>query len=661
MSVKKSNMFLEKSGIHFGFFLCYDYRAEVDKIYCCTIFVLGVADSQLQFLTKINVSRGWAAILKKKMSAEVRRRNRNMKRRSAEYIIRKGRMLAGVLAISVLAAVSAEEEHLEAAASTESIEEIQSAESLEVGEGELTEMEAEFADWDESVIYFMLTDRFYNGNTENDGEDCDPSDPGKYHGGDFAGVTEKLDYLKELGINTIWITPIVQNISEGQPTGEEDVSEMYGYHGYWAEDFTKLDSHLGTEEEFQTLVDEAHARGIKIMVDAVLNHAGYGTEEIFGDMIRGEEETVSGSEKKASIYGLPDFLTEKEEVRSQLIDWQTYWVEEFGIDCFRLDTLKHVDDETWQELHSALLEIDPDFRVIGEVYNAGYTYLKTRYESGQVDALLDFDFNNAALTLAAGKLQNLENFMESRNAALTEDMTMGGFLSSHDENGLMFELTNRGFSDEEAWNLTKVAVSMQMTAKGIPVIYYGEELGQTGKNNYPYQENRYDLDWSAVNEENDMLQHYQAMLTLRNTYSDVLARGTRTALLVDEEQGVLVFDRCYEGEHLIVALNISEEAKTVTFELPEGMESVSGNLYEAALQTVQESGIGVSEKKEVTETSAQNGETPAGTEEQDGTEGQDDLNGESVQVKDRMVTITVPAAGDGGTDIRCEMTSVSMK
>ncbi len=546
-------------------------------------------------------------------------------------MFRKSRVSAGILAFSVIMTAgsvpavipvqAAEEQETaqhgageqetaqQAAEGQETVQqEVGEQEAVQTEEQESCEETAELADWDKSVIYFMLTDRFCNGNTENDGENCDPDDPGKYHGGDFAGVTEKLDYLKELGINTIWITPIVQNISEGQATGESDVSEMYGYHGYWAEDFTKLDSHLGTEEEFRTLVDEAHARGIKVMVDAVINHAGYGTEDIFGDMIRGEEDTVSGSDKKASIYGLPDFLTENEEVRNQLIEWQTYWVEKFGIDCFRLDTVKHVDDETWQALHSALLEIDPDFKVIGEVYDAGYSYLEERNANAQMDALLDFDFNNAALTLSAGKLQKVENFFEKRNAVLTEDMTMGGFLSSHDENGLMFELTNRGFTDEQAEGLMMVSVSMQMTAKGIPVIYYGEEIGLTGKNDYPYQSNRYDMDWDLVNDENEMLQHYRTMLRIRSEYSDALARGERSALLVDEEQGVLVFDRSYEGQHVIVALNISEEPKTVTFALPEGAESAVGNVYESA---------GVSE----------------------------------IEIQNGEVTIEVPAAGQGGTYI----------
>lgn len=492
------------------------------------------------------------------------------------------RVCACALAAAVTAGMLPGQVNMAEEVQTERAAEETQAEAMTENTAKESASENSDSDWDKSIIYFMMTDRFYNGNTDNDGENCDVNDPGKYHGGDFAGVTQKLDYLKELGINMIWITPIVQNISEGYATGAEDVPEMYGYHGYWAEDFTKLDSHLGTDEEFCTLVEEAHARGIKIMVDAVMNHSGYGTEDIFGDMIRGEEDMVEGSDKKSSIYGLPDFKTEDEAVRNQLIEWQTDWVKKFDIDAFRLDTVKHVDDETWIALRSALREINPDFRVIGEVYDAGYSYLKERTNSGQLNALLDFDYNNAGLKLASGGLSKVESFFEKRNAVLTEDATMGGFLSSHDENGLMFEFTNRGYSEEQAWNLMKVAASMQLTAKGMPVIYYGEEIGQTGVNDYPYQENRYDMDWDQVNDSNDMLQHYKTMIGIRNEYSDVLARGTRSQLFVDDEQGVLVFDRCYENDHVIVALNISEEAKTVTFALPVGMEEARGNLYDGA-------------------------------------------------------------------------------
>lgn len=202
-------------------------------------------------------------------------------------------------------------------------------------------------DWDESVIYFMVTDRFFDGNESNNtasgAKTYGKDNAGLYHGGDFAGITQKLDYLEDLGINTIWITPIVENIPgvTVTDTGKEDVPYNAAYHGYWASDFTKLNPTLGTEEEFQTLIDQAHSRGIRIMVDIVVNHAGYDTE--FGNMIRSGDDVVSGSDQKDSLSNLPDFRTEDPAVSAQLVEWQTQWVKDFGIDYFRVDTVKHVE------------------------------------------------------------------------------------------------------------------------------------------------------------------------------------------------------------------------------------------------------------------------------------------------------------------------------
>ena len=124
----------------------------------------------------------------------------------------------------------------------------------------------------------MMTDRFFDGNESNNtasGADTYGDNPGLYHGGDFAGVTAQLDYLQDLGVNTIWITPIVENVKGVAVTdeGSEDVPYNAAYHGYWASDFTKLNPTLGTTEEFETMISEAHKRGMRIMVDIVVTHA----------------------------------------------------------------------------------------------------------------------------------------------------------------------------------------------------------------------------------------------------------------------------------------------------------------------------------------------------------------------------------------------------
>lgn len=445
-------------------------------------------------------------------------------------------------------------------------------------------------DWDESVIYFMVTDRFFDGNESNNtasgAKTYGKDNAGLYHGGDFAGITQKLDYLEDLGINTIWITPIVENIPgvTVTDTGKEDVPYNAAYHGYWASDFTKLNPTLGTEEEFQTLIDQAHNRGIRIMVDIVVNHAGYDTD--FGDMIRSGDDIVSGSDQKDSLSDLPDFKTEDPAVSAQLVKWQTQWVKDFGIDYFRVDTVKHVENDTWAELKNALTEVDSDFKMIGEYAGGGYASNGNTLGTGEMDSDLDFDFNDQAANFVKGNISSVENFLASRNSALNNTYMTGQFLGSHDEDGFKQKLLDGGMKEDAATAASMVAASLQITAKGQPVIYYGEEIGQTGLNNYPYQTNRYDFDWSIVSNDNKTYQHYKKMLSIRNAYTDVFARGDRKTILASDENGYDIVSRSYKGTKLYVGLNIKDVAQTVEIPVSENNGTVLKDLYSGKTYTV---------------------------------------------------------------------------
>ena len=445
-------------------------------------------------------------------------------------------------------------------------------------------------DWDESVIYFMVTDRFFDGNESNNtasgAKTYGKDNAGLYHGGDFAGITQKLDYLEDLGINTIWITPIVENIPgvTVTDTGKEDVPYNAAYHGYWASDFTKLNPTLGTEEEFQTLIDQAHNRGIRIMVDIVVNHAGYDTD--FGDMIRSGEDIVSGSDQKDSLSNLPDFRTEDPAVSAQLVKWQTQWVKDFGIDYFRVDTVKHVENDTWAELKNALTETDPNFKMIGEYAGGGYASNGNTLGTGEMDSDLDFDFNEQATNFVKGNSSSVESFLTSRNSGLNNTYMTGQFLGSHDEDGFKKKLLDGGMAEDAATAASMVAASLQITAKGQPVIYYGEEIGLTGLNNYPYQTNRYDFDWTMVNSDNKTYQHYKKMLSIRNAYTDVFARGDRKTILASDENGYDIVSRSYKGTKLYVGLNIKDVAQTVEIPVSENNGTVLKDLYSGKTYTV---------------------------------------------------------------------------
>lgn len=453
-----------------------------------------------------------------------------------------------------------------------------------------TKKNAKDFDWDESVIYFMVTDRFFDGNESNNtasgAQTYGKDNAGLYHGGDFAGITQKLDYLEDLGINTIWITPIVENIPgvKVTDTGKEDVPYNAAYHGYWASDFTKLNPTLGTEEEFQTLIDQAHNRGIRIMVDIVVNHAGYDTD--FGDMIRSGEDIVSGSDQKDSLSNLPDFRTEDPAVSAQLVKWQTQWVKDFGIDYFRVDTVKHVENDTWAELKNALTETDPNFKMIGEYAGGGYASNGNTLGTGEMDSDLDFDFNDQATNFVKGNISSVESFLTSRNSGLNNTYMTGQFLGSHDEDGFKKKLLDGGMAEDAATAASMVAASLQITAKGQPVIYYGEEIGLTGLNNYPYQTNRYDFDWTMVNSDNKTYQHYKKMLSIRNAYTDVFARGDRKTIVASDEKGYDIVSRSYQGTKLYVGLNIKGAAQTVEVPVSESNGTILKDLYSGTSYTV---------------------------------------------------------------------------
>lgn len=472
-------------------------------------------------------------------------------------------------------------------------------------------------DWDEAVVYFMMTDRFFDGNESNNtasGADTyGKNNPGLYHGGDFAGVTAKLDYLQDLGVNTIWLTPIVENVKGVAVTveGSKDVPYNAAYHGYWASDFTKLNPTLGTTEEFKTMISEAHKRGMRIMVDIVVNHAGYGSESTstFAGMLR--DKSISEGDIKSWQDGLPDFATENADVRAKLVEWQTSWMKDYGVDYFRVDTVKLVDSTTWAALKNSTTEVNPSFKMIGEYYGAGYASNGSTLGTGQMDADLDFDFNDQATSFVSGNISSVESFLSSRNTALNNAYMTGQFLSSHDENGFKAALMNgKGYTEDEATSAALVAATLQLTAKGIPVIYYGEEVGLSGLNNYPYNTNRYDMDFSKATKDNVTYQHYKNLLSIRNAYTDVFARGSRTVVASSDEECYDVVSRSYGGTTLYVGMNIKDTAKEVKVPVSLAAGTEVKDLYSGVTYTVG---------------------------------------------SDKTVAVTIPAAKDGGTVILTEV------
>ncbi|MCZ0702308.1 glycosidase [Natronobacillus azotifigens] len=465
-------------------------------------------------------------------------------------------------------------------------------------------------DWDEAIIYFMLTDRFADGNPDNNDpyglnyDQYDDNPRGTYQGGDFKGVTDNLDYLDELGINTIWITPIVENVAYDVSFGSNDGS-YFSYHGYWAKNFEELNPHLGTLDEFHELIDQAAEHNIDIMVDVVLNHAGYGlksTNEIedppagyptsedrdrFAGMVR---ERSGAGDLKMELSGLPDFKTEEAGVREQIVDWQTAWLEKSttengnAITSYRVDTVKHVDDVTWQHFKNELVSIDPNFKLIGESWGVNYQDDMGYHHTGTMDSLLDFGFKDHARHFVTGSLEQANQDLIERNKTMTNNATLGQFLGSHDEEGFLSHLVD---GDE---GKLKLAASLQITAKGQPVIYYGEELGQSGADNWPVYDNRYDFGWDLI-DGNDILTHYQAVIQFRNDYSELLSRGDRTTIAGSNNDQWLVVERSYQDDSVYLGFNVAEQSQEITLAVSEAdvvvTDHYSGETYEAIEQATE--------------------------------------------------------------------------
>ncbi|MUT64624.1 pullulanase [Paenibacillus sp. NEAU-GSW1] len=438
-------------------------------------------------------------------------------------------------------------------------------------------------DWDEARIYFTLTDRFADGDSTNN-ENVDKTHLEAYHGGDFRGMIDKLDYIQDLGINTIWITPIVDNIDFNK--GVDFDSKQYGYHGYWAKDFTQIDEHLGDLDTFKELIDKAHDRGIKIMVDVVLNHTGYGVKpeddyptiaqedkDRFAGMLRTDDVQASTNPIRGEVAFLPDFKTEEPAVREKVIDWQTSWLNRAKtdrgdtIDYFRVDTVKHVESTTWKAFRNALTEINPEFKMIGEQFGATVDTDGGTLGNGQMDSLLDFGFKGQVRDFANGSIDAVDAYLQDRESKMNNTKTMGQFLSSHDEDGFLVSYVG---GDK---GKLKIAAALQITAKGQPVIYYGEELGRSGKNagdmsEGEFSENRGDMPWDKLTEEAALHNHYKKLLNIRAKFSKVYAKGQRSKLGGSDAEGFMAFNKRYGSTNIVTVINVKTAAKTVTISVP---------------------------------------------------------------------------------------------
>lgn len=427
----------------------------------------------------------------------------------------------------------------------------------------------------DEVFYFVLPDRFQNGDATNDlgaAEDdtkraisrggFDPADKGMYHGGDLAGLTEKLAYLDNMGVTAIWLTPILRN------QAVQDNSS--GYHGYWILDFSEIDPHLGSNAELKYFIDQAHKRNMKVFFDIITNHTAdvikykechsadglswllaekdcpYKTVEqvAAGDVYtpfipagneslktptwlndvnvyhnQGDSDWEGESALRGDFSGLDDIDTNSDKALNGMIDIYKDIIDEFKPDGFRIDTVKHVNMEFWQAFSPALIThaksqgID-NFFMYGEVYSFESEFLSRYTTTGKLQSVLDFALQNTLVktlveqqgTDVLAELFAKDHLYQSKDKTDIETNTadqLVNFTGNHDMGRFAYFLkqSDQNYTEAEQIKRNLLAHAIIYFSRGVPVIYYGDEQGFVGDGND--QNARQDMMPSKVASYND--------------------------------------------------------------------------------------------------------------------------------------------------------------
>jgi alpha-amylase len=420
--------------------------------------------------------------------------------------------------------------------------------------------------WSDEIVYFVLVDRFADGDPGNDA-DADPADKGKFHGGDLRGLTEHLDEIASLGVTALWLNPLVKNIG-GFVTGAGFPD--WAYHGYWADDFTRLDPRFGSEGDLAALVKAAHDRGLRVLLDVVYNHAGYGSHLTTDPGTAGFFRRPCGQDDLTScIAGLPDLMTERPEVRDWLLGPALRRARAFGLDGFRLDTVKHVDHAFWQEHRRRLrAEVSKDFFLLGEVWGGDAQVLDPWFAPDELDAGFDFGFQGSTLGWVQGRGRTVAygRYLESRQQVRPGHL-LAHFLSSHDVEGALSQLGGDAIR-------FRLAAALELTVSGLPVVFYGEEVARDiGK--WPF--NRSDMPWGArairpgagVARDEALRAWYQRLIGLRRAHP-ALSRGLHRTVSAEADLLVFLREDAASGDAVLVAVNRGEGPASARVARPAG-------------------------------------------------------------------------------------------
>lgn len=348
--------------------------------------------------------------------------------------------------------------------------------------------------WQRASIYLLMVDRFANGNPDSfPGDECyNPSHPRRYHGGDFDGLRGRLDYLQELGIDTIWVTPLTRQIGR--------YFDECGFHGYWTDmqvpDDGAVEPRLGTEEDLHELIDEMHARDMRLILDMVVNHPGYMAPitRSHPEWFHPREgcERVGDPVETCQLARLPDFNQNVPEAAEFITAHSLSWLRRFDVDGIRMDTVKHVPLAYFRDRWiPAVRDLGRDHYLLGEVFDESPIESQQRYLDAGFDGLFDFRLRRA-LVDGLGKDGSLDDAAQRvaeayRTLGPERARLRSTFMENHDVPRYPSEV--RAPNESIAIARMHLSLAVLMTTPGIPQLYQGTELGMVGA----WPENRRDM------------------------------------------------------------------------------------------------------------------------------------------------------------------------
>ena len=457
-------------------------------------------------------------------------------------------------------------------------------------------------DFHSQILYSLMIDRFNNGNTANDWKLNSPEvlDKVDYQGGDLAGITSKIEdgFFTDLGITTIWISPITQNPYDAWGQNHNPDTKFSGYHGYWPIYSTVVDKRFGSDEELRTMLSTAHGQELNVILDYVANHLHINspvlqahpdwTTELMLPDGRKNIGQWDGETRLTTWFDehIPTLDLEREEVCDPMTDSALHWVRNFDFDGFRHDACKHIPLNYWRMLTHKMKSSMPDRQLwqIGETYG-DVELIGSYVKSGMIDSQFDFNLYHTSRDVIVDENRSMRDIaavVEESEAAYGSHHTMGNITGNHDKPRFISlaggDMALGWYDDKaEGWHrevvvgdmfkghsgllLLKAIIS---TVPGVPCIYQGDEYGVPGAND---PDNRDMMTFQCENDyQAKQLEATKALLHVRRNSMPLMYGDFRT-LYVDD--AVWVFLRHYMGEWTMVALNIRYDASNVTVQLPE--------------------------------------------------------------------------------------------